>query len=299
MNGSLLERAHALRSTGQPFVLATVVRSVRPASAKPGDAAILVGGALEGWVGGGCVQTTIESEARRALADGRPRLVRLSPDADPARAGAEEDGILSYPMTCHSGGTLEIYLEPVVPPPELIVLGDSPVAQGLVALAGPLSFRATLHPDPEGGLQLSEPADSWVVIAGMGDHDELAVRAALESRAAYVAVVASRKRAAAIVETLRSDGVSEDVLARLKAPAGLDIGAQTGPEIALSILAEIVQRRRAAAPVREHVQQRPATAIDPVCGMQVEIATARWSAVKDGQTYYFCAPGCKRAFLSA
>jgi xanthine dehydrogenase accessory factor len=298
MNPAVLERATALQATNQPFVLATVVRSVKPASAKPGDSAILVGGALEGWVGGGCVQTCIETEARHALADGRPRLVRLSPDADPARAGAEEDGILSYPMTCHSGGTLEIYLEPMLPPPDLLVLGDSPVAQGLVALAGPLGFRATLHPglDLEGGLQLTEPADSWVVIAGMGDRDDLAVRAALDSGAAYVAVVASKKRAAAIVEALESDGVSADLLARLKAPAGLDIGAKTGPEIALSILAEIVERRRATPILREHPEQKPATAVDPVCGMLVEIATARWTADKDGQTYYFCAPGCKRHF---
>jgi xanthine dehydrogenase accessory factor len=296
MNPAVLERARVLQATNQPFVLATVVRSVKPASAKPGDSAILVGGALEGWVGGGCVQTCIETEARHALADGRPRLVRLSPDADPARAGAEEDGILSYPMTCHSGGTVEIYLEPVLPPPDLLVLGDSPVSQGLVALAGPLGFRATLHPDPEGGLQLTEPADSWVVIAGMGDRDDLAVKAALESGAAYVAVVASQKRAAAILEALRADGLSDDLLARLKAPAGLDIGARTGPEIALSILAEIVERRRASPILREHAEQKPATAIDPVCGMLVEIATARWTAHKDGQTYYFCAPGCRRHF---
>ena len=296
MNGDLLERAVALRSTNQPFVLATVVRSVKPASAKSGDTAILVGGALEGWVGGGCVQTCIEAEAKRALADGRPRLVRLSPDADPARAGAEDDGILSYPMTCHSGGTLEIYLEPMLPPPDLIVLGDSPVAQGLVALAGPLGFRATLHPDPGGSLQLTQPADSWVVIAGMGDRDDPAVRAALESGAAYVAVVASRKRAEAIVEALRADGVSDDLLTHLKAPAGLDIGARTGAEIALSILAEIVERRRAAPVLRANAEPKPATAVDPICGMLVEIAAARWTSVKDGQTYYFCAPGCKRHF---
>jgi xanthine dehydrogenase accessory factor len=296
MNPALLERATALQATSQPFVLATVVRSVKPASAKPGDAAILVGGALEGWVGGGCVQTCIATEARHALSDGRPRLVRLSPDADPARAGAEEDGILSYPMTCHSGGTLEIYLEPMLPPPDLIVLGDSPVAQGLVALSGPLGFRATLHPELDGALALTEPADSWVVIAGMGDRDDLSVKAALESGAAYVAVVASQKRAAAIVQALEDDGVSADLLTRLKAPAGLDIGAKTGAEIALSILAEIVERRRASPILREHAEHKPATAVDPVCGMLVEIATARWTSEKDGQTYYFCAPGCKRHF---
>lgn len=300
MNGDLLERAARLRTTGQPFVVATVVRSVKPASARPGDAAILVDGALEGWVGGGCVQNTIASEARRALADGHPRLVRLSPDVDPARAGAEDNGVLSYPMTCHSGGTLEIYLEPVLPPPELIVLGDSPVAQGLVALAGPLGFRARLHPDPEGRLPVVEPSDTWVVVAGMGDNDEPAVRAALESGAAYVAFVASRKRAGTVVDALRADGVDPAVLARLKAPAGLDIGARTGAEIALSILAEIVQRRATSSVLRQTTARpAPATATDPICGMQVEIASARWTSVRDGQTFYFCAPGCKRQFEKA
>src|SRR5256714_6201736 len=122
--GDLLERAAELRREGQPFVLATVVRSLRPASAKPGDRALLFGDRrAEGWVGGGCVHTSIEREAAHALADGAPRLVRLGPEVQ------AEDGVVSYLMTCHSGGTLDIYLEPVLPAPELVVLGDSPVAE--------------------------------------------------------------------------------------------------------------------------------------------------------------------------
>ena len=133
--GDLLERAAELRRQGRPFVLATVVRSVRPASARPGDRALLLGeGRPTGWVGGGCVHTSIEREAARALADGTPRLVRLSPEP------AQEEGIISYPMTCHSGGTLEIYLEPVLPAPELVILGESPVADALAALAAPLEI---------------------------------------------------------------------------------------------------------------------------------------------------------------
>jgi xanthine dehydrogenase accessory factor len=286
--GDLLERAADLRRQGRPFVLATVVRSLRPASAKPGDRALLLGdGRPQGWVGGGCVHTAIEREAAKALADGAPRLVRLSPEPH------EEDGVVSYPMTCHSGGTLEIYLEPVLPAPELVVLGISPVAEALEALAAPLGFR--VHTSLE---SIATP-DAWVVAAGMSsDEDHPAVREALVRGVQYVAMVASRRRTAALVEELRDEGVAEEVIERLKSPAGLDIGAATGPEIALSILAEIVQRRRSrplATPPRAERQ----TAVDPICGMEVDVASAKWTADRDSQTYYFCAPGCRRTFLSA
>jgi xanthine dehydrogenase accessory factor len=162
----LLETAADLRRAGRPFVLATVVRSVRPSSARPGDRALLTADASRGWVGGGCVQTTIEREARQALADGRPRLVRLSPEP------TFEEGVLSYPMTCHSGGTLEIYLEPVLPAPRLVVLGESAVTSALSTLAAPLGFRLTS--------ELTAAPDTWVVIGGMaGDEDAPLVAAAL------------------------------------------------------------------------------------------------------------------------
>jgi len=286
--GDLLERAAELRREGRSFVLATVVRSLRPASAKPGDRALLFGeGRTIGWVGGGCVHTSIEREAARALADGAPRLVRLSPDE------RLEDGIVSYPMTCHSGGTLDIYLEPVLPAPELVVLGESPVADALVALGGPLGFR--IHTS----LEAIATQDAWVVAAAMSsDEDHPAVRAALASGVAYVAMVASPRRTQAFVAELRGEGISEEVLGRLKAPAGLDIGAATGPEIALSILAEIVQRRR-SRPLAGAEPPASEMAIDPICGMEVEIASAKWTAERDGQTYYFCAPGCRRAFVTS
>jgi xanthine dehydrogenase accessory factor len=290
--GDLLERAAELRREGQPFVLATVVRSLKPASAKPGDRALLFSGSRRtvGWVGGGCVHTSIEREAARALADGSPRLVRLSPDGGPAEA---EEGVVSYPMTCHSGGTLEIYLEPVLPAPELVVLGDSPVAEALVALGAPLGFRIVTS------LEAIATNDAWVVAAAMSsDEDHPAMRAALARDVSYVAMVASRRRTEAFVDELRGEGVAEEILSRLKAPAGLDIGAATGPEIALSILAEIVQRRRSRPPASTTAFEPPQVAIDPICGMEVQIATAKWTAEKDGQTYYFCAPGCRRTFLA-
>jgi xanthine dehydrogenase accessory factor len=269
-------------------VLATVVRSLKPASAKTGDRALILAdqGTL-GWVGGGCVTSAVEREAMHALADGAPRLVRLSPEH------LVEDGIVSYPMTCHSGGTLDIYLEPVLPPPELVILGDSPVAEALTELAAPLGFRIRNSLEA-----ITTTADAWVVTAAMSSgEDHPAVRAALERGVGYVAMVASRRRTEAFLSELRADGLSEEVLARLKAPAGLDIGAATGAEIALSILAEIVQRRR-SRPLPSPVEQ-PELAIDPICGMTVDPATANWSAEQDGETYYFCAPGCRKAFLAS
>lgn len=291
--GELLERAAALRHEGQPFVLATVVRSVKPASAKPGDRALILvdgaggaGGVVGkpiGWVGGGCVHTAIAHEAAAALASGAPRLVRLSPEP---RA---EEGVINYPMTCHSGGTLEIYLEPVLPAPVLVILGESPVASALAALAEPLGFRVSSS--------LERNGDAWVVAAAMSsDEDHPLVREALLAGASYVAMVASRRRAEALIAELRADGVAEDIIDRLRAPAGLDIGAANAAEIALSILAEIVQLRR-RQPVS--AAATPVTATDPICGMQVDIATAKWTAEKDGQMYYFCAPGCRRAFFAA
>ncbi|MBV8717754.1 MAG: XdhC family protein [Chloroflexi bacterium] len=283
--GELLERAAALRRDGQPFVIATVVRSIKPASARPGDRALLVPESRPiGWVGGGCVHTAIEREAALALSSGESRLVRLSPTP------REEEGVVNYPMTCHSGGTLEIYLEPVLPPPELVVLGESPVADALAALARPLGFRVRTSLDDI----LSQ--DVWVVAAAMSsDEDHPLVRSALAAGARYVAMVASRRRAEALRGELQADGIAEDVLDRMKAPAGLDLGAATAPEIALSILAEIVQLRRSRTQ-SPRIAER-ATAIDPICGMTVDVASAKWTVEKDGQTYYFCAPGCRRAFL--
>jgi xanthine dehydrogenase accessory factor len=236
-----------------------------------------------GWVGGGCVHNTIEREAMLALADGAPRLVRLSPEHQ------NEDGIVSYPMTCHSGGTLDIYLEPVLPLPELVVLGESPVADALKTLAEPLGFRVL-----ESLETLANRKDVWVVAAGMsGGDDADLIRAALELDVAYVAMVASRRRTAVFLDELRSAGLSEDIVGRLKAPAGLDIGAANGPEIALSILAEIVQTRR----TRVVSETAPSIlAVDPICGMEVDPATAKWTAQRDGETFYFCAPGCRKAF---
>jgi len=287
----VFERIVALQRERVPFALATVVRSRKPASGRPGDrAVVLADGSMQGWVGGSCAQPTVRREALRALADGKPRLVRLSPEVveDGVDAG---DGVVAYTMTCHSGGSLEVYVEPFTPPSRLVVIGESPVARSLLTLGPELGF------DTLGGADLAAPAapDTWVAIASMGDGDELTTEAALRSGVGYVALVASRRRAASVLDYLRQSGLTEEILSRLKAPAGLDIGATAPAEIALSILAEIISERRNR---RDTPPVVSSASIDPVCGMEVDVATARWTTDFEGQTIRFCAPACRRAFLA-
>jgi xanthine dehydrogenase accessory factor len=330
-----LEHAHRLRAAGHPFVIATVVRAERPTSAKPGATAIVTAdGQLTGWVGGSCTAPTVIRESLRALQDGQPVLLRMGPPdpANPAVSGhAEAPGVIERAMTCISGGTLDIYLEPHLAQPLLVAISHLPIAEALASLGKELGYAVTVAgidatPDsfPQAdrvlnGLDFAQiplRPQTYIVVASHGNYDEEALTWALSTGAPYVALVASPKRARAVVEYLRESGIPEERLARLKFPAGLDIGAVTPEEIALSILAETVQLRRQpqrqaardahdeqhehdhVAPAETAAPQAPSAteAIDPVCGMTVEIAGARYTSQYQGQTYYFCAAGCKRSF---
>ena len=311
----------------EPFAMATVVRAERPTSAKPGAKAIVTrDGALRGWIGGSCATPTVVREALAALADGEPRLIALSSAPVPAR-----DGVRHFPMTCHSGGTLEIYIEPVLPSEQLVIVGRSPVARALAALGAALGRRVVVaEPDakpaefPAADLVVPDVARAGVdertaiVVATRGEYDEDAVRDALATTARYVGLVASRTRAGVLVEALANAGVSREALGRLRFPAGLDIGARTEEEIALSILAEIVATRSTATaaageraatsevpvtgaattvvPQSSMSASTPAEAIDPICGMTVAITPHALRADHAGTSYYFCAEGCRRGF---
>jgi xanthine dehydrogenase accessory factor len=313
----ILEQAHHLRHAGEPFALATVVRVVRPASARPGSKALIrADGSIHGWVGGSCAQPSVAREALRALADGQPRLLCLVGQG--GREPEPGEGLVVQPMTCHSGGTIEVYIEPFVAAPRLVIVGQSAVSDALAQLGAALRYEvvavdahATAEHFPTASQLLPSLAEAaalltpqaYVVVATHGEYDEDALALALGSQAAYVALIASRRRAATLVDYLRGAGVPGEQIARLRAPAGLDIGAAEPGEIALSILAEIVQirRRGSAAPAQQPeaeiaLDSTPETAIDPVCGMTVEVATARHVAEYAGQRFYFCCPGCKRSF---
>jgi len=306
-----LDLARTWRDAGQSFAIATVVRAEKPTSAKPGASALIAAdGSLLGWVGGSCAQPTVVREALKALADGRPRFVRLCP---PEKLGrAPQEGVVEVALTCISGGTLEVYIEPHAPRPHLVAIGHLPIVEALAALGKDLGYEVTVmgldvapdrfsHADRVldhlDFASVTMTPNTYLVVASHGNYDEDALERALKTDALYVALVASKRRAEAVIQYLREVGMPEERLARLKYPAGLDIGATTPEEIALSILAEIVQVRRSTTPAPSAPPASiPAEAKDPVCGMMVEIATARYTSQHAGQAVYFCSAGCKRSF---
>lgn len=305
MSENLLALAYTLTQNREPFVLATVVGCERPTSAKPGAQAIIQrDGHITGWIGGNCAQPVVLREALRILNEGGdPYLLRLGTSPDDHEANRRD--VRYFPMTCSSGGVLDIYMEPHLPPPHLLLIGNSPVIHTLSQLASVLNFTVTQidHADLS-QLQINE--QTYILIATHGQYDEDALEQALPTAAPYVGVVASRRRVEACRTYLRESGLAEQHIARLKAPAGLDIGAITPDEIAASILAELVQVRRrgtsiitnppTSIPAKPLKQDTTKTALDPVCGMTVEIVNARHHTVYDGRDFYFCCPACKRLF---
>lgn len=301
MTDTLLERAADLQRRGEPFVLATVVRCQAPTSAKPGAKALVRrDGTVEGWVGGACAEPVVAREALNALRDGRPRLVGLYGEG--GRATDRTEGILDYPMTCHSGGTLEIYVEPYLPTPVLVLLGHGPVVATLATMGRAAGYDVVPLADDAAWARLEALGlgrRASVVVATHADSDEDALERVLGTEAGYVSLVASRRRAAGVVERLRRRGVPAERLGRLKAPAGLDLGAVTPAEIAVSILAEIIQHHRGDKPAEAAAVvpfAEPAEALDPICGMMVPIATARHRSQAAGRTTYFCCLRCKETF---
>ncbi|HYU92835.1 MAG TPA: XdhC family protein, partial [Actinomycetota bacterium] len=217
------------------------------------------------------------------------------------------------PIACQSEGALEVYVEPVVPQPHLVVIGRSPAVAALASMAGALGWRTVVVDDggdpgdyPAAGrvvtsLDLEEAGvtdRSWIVVATQGHYDEDALVRALATSAGYVGLVASRNRAKAVTGYLRDRGVSEESLARVRAPAGLDLGRVSHEEIAVAIMAELVRDRVAAVEHRQVSLASPPRheAVDPVCGMEVDVATARHRSTHEGRTYYFCSAGCRERF---
>lgn len=314
MFDQFLKETAELIARGESFVTATVVRALPPTSGKPGDKAIIhADGRILGWIGGGCAQLVVVKEALNAQADGRPRLVRISPsDSNP------EEGIVDYTMTCHSGGALDIYLEPVKPKPQIMILGRSPVARILAQLGSTIGYGVSVvsSESPKEGVDGVESittddfklpggkinAQAFIVVSTQGEGDEEALEQAVNSDALYVAFVASKTKAAKVMEFLESRGVSREKNSRVRAPAGLNIGATSPEEIAVSILAEIVQIRareaksaaKPAASAALNVIQNDAK--DPICGMTVEKSKAKHKAEFQGKIFYFCCAGCKQKF---
>lgn len=308
MSHALSELALQLERAGKPFVIATVVWCERPTSAKPGARAIIQSdGQITGWIGGSCTQPVAIREARRILREGGdPFLLRLgAPERN--LVSSSSSGVRAFPMTCASGGALDIYMEPHLPQLQLLLIGDSPIIAALEQFAPLLDFAVTSVDDSSlSQAKISER--TYIVIATHGQYDENVLEQVLKSSAAYIGMVSSPRRAAACCDYLREVGLEEQQIARLKAPAGLNISAVTPTEIAASIMAELVQVRRGDKPAGTNgsddsdslpvvPQPEPLqTAIDPVCGMTVEVANARHKSIYEGHEFFFCCPACKREF---
>ncbi len=331
----IAERVSELTVARTPFVRATVVRAQAPTSVRAGDDAIvLADGTMEGFVGGQCTQNSVRTAALAALAGSTATLLRVLPDDSdpfPATPGAQ---VVVNP--CQSGGAVEIFLEPVLPPPLITVTGSTPIAQALRSMAALLGYGVVDPPDdaPAAGRDARTAADlagcAAVLLASHGPGEPETIRAALDAGVPYIGLVASRKRSAALFDEM---GLDEAQRARVHAPAGRWIGARTAPEIALSILADVVaavridgaadgptdpqaveapdshdgatpsagmtQPSAAAQPSRRSAALlTPVQAIDPVCQMTVTVMPDTPHAQVDGVDYYFCNPGCRDTFLA-
>jgi xanthine dehydrogenase accessory factor len=310
MDAGVLAAASDLARARRAFALATVVWRRGPNSGRIGSKAIVfVDGTVQGWLGGACSEPVIVREALAALADGQPRLCFLGSDDD--FGALTRDGMAVVPMACANEGALEVYVEPFVPGPHVVVVGRSPAVHALTLQARALGWDVAVvdqdghpdeHPIPElvrttlsfDGIGVG-PA-SAIVIATQGHYDMHALRAALETDAGYVGVVAARRRAQSLLTELAEDGVDADALARVHAPAGLDLGSIDHVEIAVAILADLVARR-ASGEWRAVATDAPrGEASDPVCGMTVVIESARHHLEHDGRAVWFCSEGCQQAF---
>jgi xanthine dehydrogenase accessory factor len=322
------ERIAALRRDGQSFVVATVVARRAPVSAHLGDRAIVFAdGRMEGFVGGACSREIVRRQALESLQARHGRLVSIRPDASDADVSTAEHVVVT--MACASEGAVDVYVDPFVQARAIVVVGATPVADALARLARGMDYhvwrvvdareRVDVEAEAAGlgvkvttldllGATVGESAaDCALVVASQGHYDEEALEVGLKSGVPYVGLVASRKRGASVRALLEERGVPS--LAAMRTPAGLDLGARTPQEVALSILAEIVQilpsgtalatlpAASAIAGTDTPVTAPPAAGIDPVCGMSVDVATARHTAEVDGVIYYFCCAACRGRFV--
>jgi xanthine dehydrogenase accessory factor len=293
MPAAMSRRASRLAEQGESFVTATVVRAQSPTSVVPGNVAlVLADGTIEGFIGGACAEHSVRAYSLQAIQSGEAVLLRILPFGDDSIGPegvevASGEGSVTVQNPCLSGGAIEVFLEPVLPAPRVLVVGDTPIAGAVLRLGAELGLDAVAV---EGDALDPRPGDLALVVAAHGRDELRALRSGLEAGLPYVGLVASRKRGDGVIGELRGDGVAPELLGRIDVPAGLDIGACTPAEIALAILARVVEVRRAGS------SAVAPTAVDPVCGMTVAAAPGTLSLEHDGQTVYFCCEGCKTKF---
>jgi xanthine dehydrogenase accessory factor len=295
----VLEQARELALRGEEFALATVVWRQGPSSGQPGARAIITAaGELYGWIGGACAEPVVIREARQAIVDREPRLLLLGTPEQ--FAGAVPEGMTVIPISCQSEGALQVYVEPVLTATHLVIVGRSPMAHTLAELARALGWRSDLIDSADFSAS-DVDARTVVVVATQGHGDEEAVEQAVSAAPAYVGLVASRRRGESVLGYLVDRGVPQTLLDRVRVPAGLDLGHTSHREIAVAVLAELVQLRAAGALAPDRSAEpaavkEPAQSIDPVCAMTVPADRSSRPLDHEGVTYYFCGVGCRSAF---
>jgi xanthine dehydrogenase accessory factor len=287
MHSSIASRAAELIAQRRRFVQATVVRAQCPTSARPGDAAIvLADGTIEGFVGGQCAEESVRVTALDVLEHGGSTLLRILPDG--SESFPDAPGAVTTVNPCLSGGAIEVFLEAKLPAARVVVVGATPIADALIQLGGPLGFAMDAAVD-----SAAVAGATAVLIASHGREEERTIRAALDAEVGFIGLVASTTRGAAVIESL---DLNDDERKVVHSPVGVDIGARTAEEIALSILADVVRAVRVdgLVPPKDDTESlRPATAVDPVCGMTVTIGADTAHLRHNGVDFWFCNPGCR------
>jgi xanthine dehydrogenase accessory factor len=312
MNWDILDQAAELSRRGEEFALATVVWRQGPSSGQAGARALITStGQLHGWIGGACAEPVVVREAQRVIADRKPKLLLLG---SPGQFGdTVPDGMVAVPISCQSEGAMQVYIEPVIPTPHLAIVGRSPMVHTLADLARVLGWRTDVH-DGADFSAADVDTRSIVVVATQGHGDEEAVEQAVTAYPAFVGLVASRRRGEAVLGYLADRGVARNLLDRVQVPVGLDLGQTSHREIAVAVLAQLVQLRAEGKLVPGHEPAaatdkatdkaadeatdtaQPAEARDPVCGMTVNADATTRPFEYDGVTYHFCCAGCRKAF---
>lgn len=293
----ILEKAGELADRGEKFALATVVWRQAPSSGHQGARAIITAdGDIHGWIGGACAEPVVIREGQRVISEGEPQLLMLG---EPEDFGHVPEGMVSVPMACQSEGALQIYIEPVLSTPRMLVVGRSPMATTLVELATVLGWRADLVGSSEFGPDQVQK-NSIVIVATQGHDDEDTLETAVQAGPAFIGLVASERRGESVLGYLADRGVPKERLEQVRVPVGLDLGHTSHTEIAVAVLAELVALKAegafAPSTPEEMPTSAPETAIDLVCGMTVTADESSRPYEYQGTTYYFCAPGCRAAF---
>lgn len=314
MRNAFIDKINSLRNTSEAYATAIIVRRKIPSSGKPGDQAVITpDGRIHGWVGGGCTRGIILKEALSAIRDGKPRMVHISPDAQPNSTITTKN----YTMTCQSGGEVEVYVEPVLPKPQIILFGTSHIAMAVVKLASVMEYRVTavmhdpdknVFPTADQIVNIKEwrgddlQKNAYTIVCTQGEGDVEALMSALSLDRPYLAFVASRKKAASIFGDLRHQGITNDQLKTIKTPAGLDINAKLAEEVAISILAQVIEdfrkvpKEKQEIPVEQVILNNDDFYMNPVCGIPVQKSTAKHVIDYKSEKYYFCCDGCKVSF---